>query len=177
MLRDGVGPGAGRSGYHRFGWILDFTHCAYPDAMSPDQARLLIVGFTEWARDQSTCRALAVVGSWARNAAGPASDLDLLILTTDLPRWTTHALWLADVARHLGSSYIGAAQETHGVARSWRAWLGPNVELELTFAQLSWANTLPVDVGTRRVVSDGIQTLIDKDGLLRTVADAVRIGR
>jgi hypothetical protein len=64
--------------------------------------------------------------------------------------------------------------EAHGVARSWRAWLGQDVELELTFAELSWANISPVDPGTCRVVSDGIRPLVDKDELLRALCEAVR---
>jgi predicted nucleotidyltransferase len=137
--------------------------------MSRDQARLLMAGFTNWAQQQRSCRALAVAGSWAGDTAQPTSDLDLLILTSDLPKWTTQAMWLSELARHLGLPYLEAELEAYGVARSWRAWFGRNVELELTFAELSWANVSPLDPGTRRVVSDGIRPLVDKDGLLRTV--------
>jgi uncharacterized protein len=142
--------------------------------MSPDQARTLIVGFTDWAQEQRTCRALAIVGSWARNAGRPTSDLDLLILTTDLSKWTTRAGWLSELVRHLGFSCRDAVLEARGVAKSWRASLGRDVELERTFAELSWANIFPVDPGTRRVVCDGIRPFVDKDGLLRALTEVVR---
>jgi len=142
--------------------------------MSPDQARTLIVGFTHWAQEQRTCRALAIAGSWANDRARPTSDLDLLILTNDLSRWTTRAGWLSELVRHLGFSCSDTILEAHGVARSWRAWAGREVELELTFAELHWADVSPVDPGTRRVVSDGIRSLADKDGLLQAVTEAVR---
>lgn len=141
--------------------------------MSPGQAQTLIGGFTDWGQKQRTCHALAVAGSWASNMAWPTSDLDLLILTSDVAGWSAQAGWLSEWVRHLGFPCSGAVLEAHGVARSWRAWLGRDVELELTFAALSWASVSPVDSGTRRVVSDGIRSLVDKDGLLQSVLEAV----
>ena len=153
--------------------VPEISHHTYGHAMSRDQARLLMAGFTNWAQQQRCCRALAVAGSWAGDTARPTSDLDLLILTSDLPRWTTQAVWLSELAQQLGFPCLDARLEVHGVARSWRAWFGRDVELELTFAELSWANISPVDPGTRRIVSDGIRSLVDKDGLVRTVSEAI----
>ncbi len=36
----------------------------------------------QWARTQPDIRALLLVGSWARDAARPDSDVDLVVLTT-----------------------------------------------------------------------------------------------
>jgi uncharacterized protein len=142
--------------------------------MTPDQARNLIAGFTIWAREQCTCRALAVAGSWANNAARSTSDLDLLVLTDDFPGWTTHGAWLAELVQHLGFPCSEPVSEAYGAATSWRAWLGRDAELELTIARLDWAKTCPIDPGTCRVVSDGISILVDKDWLLVTITEAVR---
>lgn len=141
--------------------------------MSPHQAQTLIAGFTSWTQEQHTCRALAVADSWANAVARPTSDLDLLILTSDLSGWVIQAGWLSELAKRLGFSCSGAVLDPHGVAKSWRAWLGQDVELELTFADLSWANISPVDPGTRRVVSAGIRPLVDKDGLVQAILTAV----
>ena len=43
----------------------------------------------------------------------------------------------------------------------------------MTFAERNWASTQPLDDGTRRVVSDGMRPLVDKDGLLHTVTTVV----
>lgn len=142
--------------------------------MSPDQARTLIVGFKNWTLDQCICRALAVVGSWASGAAQSTSDLDLLVLTDDFSRWTAQGAWLLKLEQCLGFPCSEPVFEAHGAAASWRAWLGCDVELELTIAGLDWAKTCPVNPGTRRVVSDGIRALVDKDSLLLAITEAVR---
>lgn len=51
------------------------------------------------------------------------------------------------------------------------------MEVELTLAPLSWADTNPIDDGSRRVVADGLVAVIDKDGLLRAIGDAVHADR
>jgi hypothetical protein len=157
------------------GWsIPDLPYQQYREAMSPDQARTLIVGFTNWVREQCTCRALAVAGSWANEVARSTSDLDLFVLTDDFSRWTVQGVWLSELVQRLGFPCSEPVSETHGAATSWRAWLGCDVELELTFAGLDWARTCPIDPGTRRVVSDGIRVLVDKDSLLLAITEAVR---
>lgn len=142
-------------------------------AMTPEDADRLIAAFTAWTDAQPTCCALAIAGSWARGAARPDSDLDLIVLTDDLPGWTTGAGWLGALEPWPDDLvFTNASLETHGAARSWRIWLGA-AELELNFADINWADIAPVDPGTRRVVSDGLRILIDKDGLLDALARAV----
>jgi hypothetical protein len=40
------------------------------------------------------------------------------------------------------------------------------MEVELSFAAPSWAALDPIDAGTRAVVANGFQILLDKTGLL-----------
>ena len=142
-------------------------------AMTPEDADRLIAAFTAWTDAQPTCRALAIAGSWARGAARPDSDLDLIVLTDDLPRWTTGPDWLETLDPWPdGLVFTDAVLETHGVARSWRIWLG-GAELELTFVDMNWADIAPVDPGTRRVVSAGLRILIDRNGLLDALTRAL----
>lgn len=142
--------------------------------MTKDEADRLLRGFAEWARQEPSWRALAVVGSWARGAAREDSDLDLLALTTELDAWTTDDARVRGLLFELGFVEGALTLEVHGVARSWRAQLGANVELEITLADVIWADTRVIDPGTRRVVGDGIESLVDKDGLLRAIQAAVR---
>jgi len=140
--------------------------------MTPDDARRLQDGLAAWARIEPGCRALAVVGSWARGAARPGSDLDFMMLATDRDRWAADDDWLRRVLRGIGFPFARTAQEAYGVTRAWRAWPGPQIELELGVADVDWARLDPVDAGTRRVVNDGLVPLIDKDGLLGALSDA-----
>ena len=96
-----------------------------------------------------------------------------MALTDQLASWSTDDRWLRDLVGRLGFPATSLSLEVHGVARSWRVWLGSEAELEVTLADLNWANTQPLDDGTRRVVSNGILPLVDKDGLLRAVKAAV----
>jgi len=49
-------------------------------------------------------------------------------------------------------------------------------EVELTFAECCWAQTEPVDGGTRSVVKDAFEIIFDKDGLLTKLVYAVKSG-
>ena len=145
--------------------------------MSPDQVSAFAEALTAWGDEQPTWRALALVGSWARGQARPDSDLDILIVTTEMQRWIASSSWLEG----LGSQSVGlptgaSTLEHYGVARSWRLWFGPQIEIEATLVDLDWANHSPVDEGTRRVIAGGIQVLRDKDGVLEELKKAVGAG-
>jgi hypothetical protein len=49
----------------------------------------------------------------------------------------------------------------------------PTADLELTFAQCSWAKTDPVDTGTQVVLGDAFRIIFDRDGILAKLVDAV----
>lgn len=136
--------------------------------MTRDEAERLRHALADWAHAEPTCRALAVVGSWARDAPRDDSDLDLMVLTTTRDRWADDDGWLRDLVARLGFR-AAAKAEVYGVTRAWRLWLTPQVELELGIADTSWAETRPVDPGTRRVVRNGMNALVDKDGLLHAL--------
>jgi hypothetical protein len=96
-----------------------------------------------------------------------------MVLTDQLAWWTADGAWLRDLVSRLGFPARSLSLEVHGVARSWRVSLGLGAELEVTLADLNWASTQPLDDGTKRVVSDGMQSLVDKDGRLLAVKAAV----
>jgi hypothetical protein len=141
--------------------------------MTDDEADRLQRGFADWADGEASCRALAVVGSWARGTARADSDLDLMMLTDQLGHWTGDGDWLRALLVRLGFTVTALELEAHGVARSWRAWLGAAVELEVTLADIRWAQVAPVDPGTREVAGDGLRPMVDKDGLLRALQEAL----
>jgi len=118
-------------------------------------------------------RALAVCGSWARGAARPESDLDLLLVAADPAAWRREQGWVARLPySEAGRTYRSHRNATYGVAWSAHIRLDPEAALELTFAPVAWAHTDPVDPGTRRVVSGGFRVVIDKDGALARLVAA-----
>lgn len=144
--------------------------------MTPDEARRLQDGLAAWVEGEPGCRALALVGSWARGAARVDSDLDLMLLATDHDRWAGDDRWLRQILDELGFPSAMTSPETYGVTQAWRARLAPQVEVELGIADTLWAHLDPVDAGTQRVASDGLKPLVDKDGLLRGLVDACNGG-
>lgn len=97
--------------------------------------------------------ALAVFGSWARGAATPASDLDVLIVAEALPR-----------GRFKRLDEFAAVERATEVSRA-RVWPGAAHPLQLspvfkTLAELRAGSPLYLDMTLWRIV------LHDRDGLL-----------
>jgi hypothetical protein len=105
------------------------------------------------------CGAL-LVGSWARGAATSSSDLDLLILSDEPGQLIHRDGWWS----FLGSTRL-ILQRAWGPVVERRLILGSGLEVELGIAPRAWAQ-IPLDAGTRRVLSDGARLLHDPDGLL-----------
>lgn len=115
-----------------------------------------------WAATQSDIQGLALVGSWARGAARPDSDIDLVILTNDPERYRLNRSWLLDLDWALvGLPVIGWRDADYGALWSRHITLADAVEVEFGFTTPAWAATAPIDVGTRQVASDGLRILYD----------------
>lgn len=105
--------------------------------------------------------ALAIFGSWARDAATPASDLDLLVVAAPLP-----------------PSRMKRVREFQPVEQATRAaraqvWPDGHGEIELapvfkTPAELAAGSPLYLDMTLWRVV------LVDRGGVLETFLDGLR---
>jgi hypothetical protein len=124
---------------------------------------------TAWARRRPDVRGLALVGSWARGAARPDSDVDLVLLTDDPAAYVGDAGWVGE----LGAAGI-VRTRAWGVLTERRLLLGSGLQIDLGVVRPAWALTEPVDAGTRKVVSDGMRVLYDPDGRLSALAVACR---
>jgi uncharacterized protein len=135
----------------------------------------VIERFRVWGLDRPDVRAIAVVGSWARGAARPDSDLDLILLTDDPSIYIFDEAWTNGLPATaiLFSRSWGAITERRLFVRSPSAEIGPDLEVELGVGLPSWAATEPLDAGTKRVVSDGFRIVHDPYGLLEALLDAV----
>lgn len=141
--------------------------------MTPDQAQALTDAVAGWVRSRADLQSLGLAGSWARNAARPDSDIDLIILADKPDAYRSDRSWLA---RLLPPAFrvLSERDATYGIVWSCHALLEPDAELELTFCPPAWAATDPLDAGTRRVVGDGFRVVVDKDGRLQRLVDAVK---
>jgi hypothetical protein len=136
--------------------------------MTPEQA---IQAITRWAEARADVEAVALVGSWARGAARPDSDVDVVILCTDPSAYLSHDSWMADFGE-----VDQVVAEDWGAVGAWRVFYQGGLEVEFGFTTAAWARTDPVDRGTRRVARDGLKALVDKHGLLRALSDSLSKG-
>ncbi|MGN9789666.1 nucleotidyltransferase domain-containing protein [Streptomyces sp. OZ13] len=144
--------------------VRDDQERSFRAALSPERSAEIdeVVGrVTRWARGREDVVGLLLVGSCARNAARPDSDIDLVLLTTDEPRYLLDDAW----AMELGLGEPIRAQ-SWGAITERRCSTASGLEVEMGIGSPAWARTDPVDPGTRRVVTDGARLLHDPAGIL-----------
>jgi predicted nucleotidyltransferase len=138
------------------------------------EADALMTAVADWAEKRDDIRAMAVVGSWARGRPRSTSDLDLLLLTSRASDYRRRRKWLAGIDfRKAGFRLRSSEGASYGAVWSLHVHLRPIADVELTFAECAWANTNPIDAGTRSVVTGGFRIIFDQDGLLAKLVDAV----
>jgi len=129
---------------------------------------------SEWARREKRVLGVALVGSWARGEARPDSDIDLVLLVDDWDSFRTTA-WMAELDwDSIGEKVVRFEDADYGLVWSRFLFTDKNQEIEFGFAHIDWLKTDPVDAGTKKVVSDGMRILLDKQGRLGHLLDHVR---
>ena len=113
-----------------------------------------------WAAHEPNIRAVALGGSHARDEATETSDLDLIIIAREPLKYLRETQW----AQRFGT--IDHQQfEEYGKVTSLRVWYSCGYEVEYGIADETWA-ALPVDEGTRQVLSDGIRIIFERGAIL-----------
>lgn len=116
--------------------------------------------FIAWAGAQPDIQAVALVGSYARNAATASSDVDLVVIVGNIDTYVQNTCWIEQ---------FGVVErrriEDYGKLVSVRAWYADGREIEYGITDASWA-ALPLDAGTQRVISDGMRVLFERAPLL-----------
>lgn len=115
---------------------------------------------SNWAFTRSDVLALAVVGSYARGTATPASDLDLVMICTRPAQYIQDMDWV-----HQFGEVEKQLVEDYGLLTSLRIWYSGGPEVEFGLADERWA-ALPLDEGSRWVIEDGMRVLFEKDHIL-----------
>ena len=119
-----------------------------------------IEDFMRWSKRRRDIRAVALVGSYAREAATMSSDVDLVIITEKPHEYLSNIEW----TRVFGKA-IAKEVEEYGKLTSLRVWYESGLEVEYGFTTRDWVTT-PLDEGTRRVIDYGMRVLFEKEVLL-----------
>ncbi|MEU8550554.1 nucleotidyltransferase domain-containing protein [Streptomyces roseoverticillatus] len=139
--------------------------------ISPERAAEMngIIGsITRWAANRQDIVGLLLVGSYARNAARPDSDIDIVLLTTDQHQYFNNT-WANELA--LGEL---VRTQSWGPITERRYATASGLEVEIGIGSPEWARTDPVDPGTHRVVTDGAHPLHDPAGVLASLIQTCR---
>lgn len=127
--------------------------------MLPVKVSAFLEAFCRWARGRADVEAVVLVGSYARGAAAEGSDVDLVILTPKADEYVRDQSWVS-----LFGEAARCREEDYGKVTSVRAFYEEGLEVEFGFATPDWA-AAPIDAGTLRAVTDGMQVLYDPHGL------------
>jgi uncharacterized protein len=144
---------------------------AAPQSTSPALAAVddVLAAARSMARDEPSIRAIALVGSCARGTAGPASDVDLVVLAIDPGPLRQRSDWFTRFG-----PVVLHGQRQFGDVTERRLRRDDGLEIEVGLTGPVWAGTDPVDAGTARVVQEGFTIVFDPDGILARLAAAVR---
>jgi hypothetical protein len=127
---------------------------------------------TRWVANRPDVTGLLLVGSVARGTARLGSDVDLVLLTTDVAGYLDDHRW----AGELGLFELIRAKQWGPISER-RFLTGSGLEIEFGIGSPSWADVDPVDPGTQRVVTDGCRILHDPNGCLARLLHACGPGR
>lgn len=102
-----------------------------------------------FAQSEPDIQAIFLVGSYARGTPKPTSDVDIVIVSEQKEARLHRFDWLNRFGRvkRIQTEYYGACT-------SLRVWFEKDYEVEFGLVLPSWLS-LPLDDGTRRVLSDG----------------------
>jgi len=128
---------------------------------------VFLTKFISWASAQPDVTGVALVGSHAHGTARPESDVDIMVLATNVEGYFQDKTWAS-----LFGQLERVEEEHWGAVETLRAFYKNGGEAEFNFSVPDWAG-IPVDPGTHRVVSDGIKILYDPQNLLRSVQQTV----
>lgn len=122
-----------------------------------DAARL-ITAVTDWAQRDPRVTAAGLCGSYARGDAGPGSDIDFCILTSDPGSLLDDRSWIHGFG---GEARVAGAIEDYNLVQSIRVFFGAT-EAEFGITDQSWAE-VPIDAETARIINDGLRPLYDPE--------------
>ena len=128
--------------------------------MLPVNISTFLEALSHWARSQADIEAVALVGSYARDEASEGSDVDLVILTSNVDKYLRDRSWVA-----VFGEATECREEDYGRVRSVRVFYESGLEVEYGLTTPDWAEA-PIDAGTLRVVTEGMEVVYDPQGII-----------
>jgi hypothetical protein len=122
----------------------------------PERIARLLQDVQGWALARPDILGVALVGSYARQAAKPDSDVDLVIVCQSPSSYLENEQWIGAFG-----TPIRTAREGWGRVTSARVWYADGLEIEFGIADRDWGSA-PLDAGTRRVIEGGCIVLFDR---------------
>ncbi len=123
----------------------------------------LLNQITKWANKDSNIDSALLVGSHAKNEAREDSDIDIVIVCDKPNILIENPHWIqtfGEVDKY--------ELENWGLVTSIRTFYKNGQEVEFGITSKKWT-AMPVDEGTKKVISDGASILIDKSGALKRI--------
>jgi len=117
-----------------------------------------------WAAVRPDVLGVALVGSHAREAAKPDSDVDLVIVCESPSAYLENEDWI----KAFGAPER-TAREDWGRVTSVRVWYADGLEVEFGIADRGWGSA-PLEDGTRGVIENGCVVLYDRGGAFSGIA-------
>lgn len=115
---------------------------------------------TNWVSSLPDAIGLALVGSYARNAARPDSDIDLVLIAENPQQYLSAQEWIERFGR-----IVKKQIEPYGLVTSIRVFYENGLEVEFGITDERWV-ALPLDAGTRQVMDDGMRVLFERGDML-----------
>jgi uncharacterized protein len=143
--------------------------------MTLARAGQIVDRVVEWGRKRTGISGIALVGSFAREAAGPSSDIDLVLLSTEPASFRTDTTWMKEIDWNALFTSVATWEDAdYSSVWSRHVHLRDGEEIEFTFAPLSWALVEPIDPDTRQIVLRGFKLLYDPAAIFQKLFDACR---
>ena len=141
----------------------------------PKQVERVLHVLRDWAEQESDVVGLLLVGSWASGRAKDDSDIDVMALAANPARFRETEDWIHDIAwEDAGLSVREWLDEDYGVVWSRHLLCESGLEVELSFAEVTWAAVDPVDPGTVKLVRSGCRIVYDPCGHVSSLISALR---
>ncbi len=122
--------------------------------------------YFDWFKSQKNILGILVIGSYARGEQKVDSDLDIMILCDEYVKYIEDRDWLTNFGA-IKSSKL----ENWGATKSLRVFFENGDEVEFGFSTNSWANTNPIDNGTKEVMNGGYKVLYDPKRILKKLSE------
>jgi hypothetical protein len=142
--------------------------------MGPRAITTLLKDVTAFASRQPDIRGVALMGAFARGAAMPGTDVDLVLLTDTPQRYEDTGTWLGafDYVRR-GHPVVSATRADEPLAMTFIIVLRGAPTLKMRFAPPALATARPPHGLVASAVADGLVIVHDPDGVIKDLQRVV----